>query len=85
MINFRYFLQVMLCDLFDLLYDVKSANRSKVDIVPMIRKFYQRGWFVNQSASWNSHFEPAFTEVIARRGYGSTFNMLPQSELFTNQ
>jgi hypothetical protein len=75
----------MLCEEFDLLEDVLVANRTKVNIVPMLRKFYLHDWFINQTASWNARFEPSFTETPTRRGFGSTFNMLAASDLFTNE
>jgi hypothetical protein len=81
----RYFLQVMFCKEFDLLEDILVANRSKVNIVPMLRKFYLHDWFMNQTASWNARFKPNFFENPTRRGFGSTFNMLKATDLFRNE
>jgi hypothetical protein len=50
-----------------------------------IKELYQPEWFVNQTASWNTNYEPIFVETLTRRGYGFTFNMLPASKLFTDE
>jgi hypothetical protein len=81
----RYFLQVMLCEEFGLLREAAAANRSKVNIMPILRKFYHQAWFMNQTAAWNSRFIPTFTEIPSRRGFGSTFNMLVALDQFTNE
>jgi hypothetical protein len=74
-----------MCEEFNLLDEEVFANRSKVNIVPMLRKFYHQAWFMNQTATWNSRYIPSFTEIPSRRGFGSTFNMLATSDLFTNE
>jgi hypothetical protein len=76
----------MLCHDYYHLHDVQYANRSKIgNILEMIRKYYQKDWFMNQTASWNTRFQPVFTDLLTRRGFGSTFNMLVGSKLFTNE
>jgi hypothetical protein len=82
---FRYFLQVMMYEDFNEIKDIFSANRSRVDIVTILKSYYQREWFMNQTAVWNSRYIPSFTENPTRRGFGSTFNMLAVSDLFTNE
>jgi hypothetical protein len=75
----------VICEEFEVLDEVVAANRSKVNIVPILRKFYDRDWFMNQTASWNARFTPSFTEIPTRRGFGATFNMELASDLFTNE
>jgi hypothetical protein len=75
----------MLCEEFNLLVEVPAANRSKVNVVRILRKFYDYAWFMNQTASWNSRYVSRFTEMPTRRGFGSTFNMLATADLFTNE
>jgi hypothetical protein len=50
-----------------------------------VKEYYQTEWFQNQTASWNTHFKPIFTETLTRRGYGFTFNMLDNSKMFTDK
>lgn len=63
-----------------------ELNQSYVsDLLPVFKRYYQRGWFIRQSASWNSRFDAEFTEILTKRGYGFAFNMLPKSKLFTDE
>jgi hypothetical protein len=55
------------------------------DFVGRIKKSTQTEWFVNQTAMWNSRYKPEFAEVLTKRGYGFSFNMLPPSKLFTDE
>jgi hypothetical protein len=50
-----------------------------------VKKYYQTQWFMNQTGAWNNNYKAVFKEVLTRRGYGFTFNMLPKSKLFTDQ
>jgi hypothetical protein len=78
----------MLCD-FDWVFNklnFTSMNESLVSkIVPAIKEYYQVDWFKNQTTSWNTYYQPEFTEVLTKRGFGFAFNMLPNSKLFTER
>jgi hypothetical protein len=55
------------------------------DFLSNIKESYQNKWFLNQSASWDLHYQPIFTESLTRRGYGFTFNMLHDSKLLREE
>jgi hypothetical protein len=65
-------------------FNYENETRMKY-FLPKIKKYYQQKWFMSQTASWNTRFVPIFAEVLTRRGYGSTFNMLSDSKLFTEK
>lgn len=50
-----------------------------------VRKLFLTEWFENQTASWNTYYQPDFTEVLTKRGFGYSFNMLPALQLFTKK
>jgi hypothetical protein len=90
-INFelrRLFIETMLCDLdwVFLRNNFKNLNDSFVSkIVPIVKEYFQVDWFKNQTSSWNTYYQPEFTEVLTKRGFGFAFNMLPNSKLFTDR
>jgi hypothetical protein len=64
----------------------KYQNVSKSEnYLLKIKNSYQTEWFRSQTASWNSHYQPEFAEVLTKRGYGFAFNMLPESELYSEK
>lgn len=50
-----------------------------------IKAYLRDSWFPNQTATWDENYQPEFTEILTRRGYGFAFNMLPESQLFTKE
>jgi hypothetical protein len=50
-----------------------------------IKKILQPEWFVEQSATWNGNYEVKFREVLTKRGYGFVFNMMQESDMFTEK
>jgi hypothetical protein len=80
----------MLCDHETLVRsNARSLQYSKLDKVEnfmkKIKRYYQVYWFTNQTATWNQNYKPEFTEVLTKFGYGFAFNLLPESQLFTNK
>jgi hypothetical protein len=65
-------------------FEYEKANKSE-NFLGKIKSYYQPKWFMDQAASWNNRYKPVFTEVLTKLGYGSTFNMLPESKLFTKE
>jgi hypothetical protein len=61
-----------------------KANKTE-NFYPKVKKYLQSEWFTNQTAVWNRNYKPVFKEVLTRRGYGFTFNMLPESKLFSDE
>lgn len=66
------------------LLDIETLNKSE-NFLQKVKKLYQTKWFSQQTASWNNHYQPEFTEVLTRRGYGFAFNLLPESKLLTEK
>ena len=81
-----FFTQGMLCDTeYVVRYvDFKGARKPE-DFMSRVKELYEHEWFENQTASWNTNFKAEFTEVMTKRGFGFAFNMLPDSELFTEE
>lgn len=42
---------------------------------------YQRKWFGNSIRSWNNEDDPEFAEILTRKGFGFTFNMIEDFRL----
>jgi hypothetical protein len=62
------------------------THASEIEEFPKrIKEYYQVEWFRNQTASWNNLYQPIFTEVLTKRGFGFAFNMLPDTKLFTKE
>jgi hypothetical protein len=79
-------LKGVLCNNFVIVGYFDYENATKMEkIVEKIRSYHRIEWFMNQSASWNSVFAPEFTEILTKQGFGSVFNMLPESELLTDK
>jgi mannose/fructose/N-acetylgalactosamine-specific phosphotransferase system component IID len=84
----RVFIEAMMSELawVFLKNDFQNLNDSFVSkIVPIIKEYFQVDWFKNQTTSWNTYYQPEFTEVLTKRGFGFAFNMLPNSKLFTDR
>lgn len=85
---FRMFVEGMLCNeksaVVDFYPDYHNLTPSE-NLMDKIKDYYQTKWFVNQKASWDDRFKPAFTEVLTKFGYGFAFNMMPKLELFTSK
>jgi hypothetical protein len=65
------------------LRDYKKASKVE-NYLEKVKLNFEPEWFENQTASWNMIYEAIFTESLTRRGYGFTFNMLPEQEMFTD-
>jgi hypothetical protein len=82
----RFFIEGMMCNDEYVMRYINYANASKIEnFSTKIKEYYQVDWFANQTASWNGLYQPTFTEVLTKRGYGFAFNMLPDSKLFTKK
>jgi hypothetical protein len=79
----------MLCDNEMTVRSIRFLQYSKLDkvenLLKKIKRYYQVNWFTNQTASWNQNFNPEFTEILTKFGYGFAFNLLPESQLFTDK
>lgn len=83
--NLRFIAQSHICNQGYLLkYIDFRATPYFGNIVPLLKNFSQLEWFGQQSATWNSYYQPEFTEVLTPRGYGFAFNMLDPSKMFHN-
>jgi hypothetical protein len=62
------------------------TNATEIErLTKRIKEYYQVDWFKNQTASWNSLYQPIFTETLTKRGFAFAFNMLPDYKLFTKE
>jgi hypothetical protein len=78
----------ILCDegFFLMNRNLNLANLNKSEnYLQKIRAYHQTKWFINQTASWNSRYQAKFTDILTRVGYGFAFNMIPNSEMFTDK
>jgi hypothetical protein len=87
---FSFFIEGFLCDEEYVVRNddfVKGFHTVKTpeNFLQKVKKYYQREWFQNQTASWNTHFKPIFIVTLTRRGYAFTFNMLDNSKMFTDK
>jgi hypothetical protein len=62
----------------------RRLNKSE-NLLGKIKKIFQPDWFVEQSATWNGDYEVNFREVLTKRGYGFVFNMMQESNMFTEK
>jgi hypothetical protein len=62
----------------------RHLNKSE-NLLGKIRKILQPEWIVEQSATWNGDYEVKFREVLTKRGYGFAFNMIQESNMFTEK
>jgi hypothetical protein len=75
----------MMCDNpFTYVFDFTNTSVME-NVVSKIKNFYQIDWFMNQTASWSTHYIPTFVETLTKRGFGSAFNMLPISEIIKKE
>jgi hypothetical protein len=89
--NFSLFIESLLCDREEVVrggyfvqVEFPKANKTE-NFYQKLKGYLQSEWFTNQTAVWNSNYKPIFKEVLTKRGYGLTFNMLPESKLFTDE
>lgn len=52
------------------------------NMVPTLKNFSQIEWLEQQTAIWNSYYQPEFIEILTPRGYGFVFNMLDPTKMF---
>jgi hypothetical protein len=84
----KLFVLAMLCNVdFALDKSLMKASRIKKpeNFVEKIKKWQLHDWFVNQTASWNIHYQADFKEVITKRGFGFVFNFMSEDSLFTEK
>lgn len=82
----RFCVRGFLCNIGYVLTRMDGNKLSPIeDLLPVIKNLYQIEWFKNQSATWNKDYEPVFTEVFSKSGYGFSFNQLPKTKLFTKE
>jgi hypothetical protein len=78
----------MLCNdemfVYRIAHGFSKLNKSE-DFVNKIRNYLQVEWFTNQTATWNDNFAPVFTATPTKVGFGFTFNMESNQELFTDE
>jgi hypothetical protein len=82
------FIEGMLCN-----HPITVANfplryrgtKKPENFLAKVKTYYQTDWFKNQTASWKDRHQPEFTEVLTKFGYGFAFNMMQNSELFTDK
>jgi hypothetical protein len=68
-----------------ILLDGYSKAKKPENYLSRIKWHYQPEWFTEHAASWNTHYKPVFTESLTKRGYGFTFNILPEKKMFTEE
>jgi hypothetical protein len=84
----KMFVLALLCNI-DIAMEKSFMRPSRMskpeNFVKKIKMWQLDGWFANQTASWNIHYQPEFKEVITKRGFGFVFNLLPEDLLFTEK
>jgi hypothetical protein len=82
------YILAMLCNV-DVVMDSSFLKSSRIikpeNFVKNIKKWQLHDWFVNQTASWNIHYQADFKEVITKRGFGFVFNFMSEDSLFTEK
>jgi hypothetical protein len=74
-----------LCNSFIIIGYFDYTNETKMEnFVQKVKNYNLYGWFKNQTASWNTHFAPEFIEILTNQGFGSAFNIMPESKLLTD-
>lgn len=65
--------------------DFTQASYPLEHIMETLKSYSHIEWFRNQTAAWNTFYQPEFVEVLTQRGFGFTFNMLPRKDLLTDK
>jgi hypothetical protein len=60
-------------------------NYTGDEYMEQLDPYFQKEWLKNQTASFNTYFVPTFSQVLTRRGYGITFNMLKATEMLNEE
>jgi hypothetical protein len=81
------FIQAWLCNEEEIIRrpDYDFTAHGLEDVVVKLQDYSQFEWFSNQTASWNTFYQPKFVEFLTKRGFGFTFNMLEPSKLFNDE